>query len=304
MSDIVLALVPVFLMIALGYGIRRSRFLDDGFWGPADRITFYVFFPALLFHNLATADLAGLAIAEAVGALVAAILVVTAIVLALRRRLPLDGPAFTSLLQGSIRPNTYVGLATAFALFGNTGVSLAAIGVAAFVPLVNVISATALARYAAHTAPNWRATALLVARNPLILACLGGIAMNATGTALPPVLGPVLEILGRAALPLGLISVGAGLELAALRRTGLPVLMASGLKLLLLPALAALGLMLLNVDGTVAVVALMFAALPTSVTSYVMARQLGGDATLMAGIITAETLFSVATLPAWLILIG
>ncbi len=191
MSEIVLALVPVFLLIGLGYLIRRTRFLDEGFWGPADRITFYVFFPALLFRSLATADLAGLAIAEAVGALVAAIVAVTAIVLALNRRLGLDGPAFTSVLQGSIRPNTYVGLAAAFALFGDDGLSVAAIGVAAFVPLVNVISATALARYAAHTAPNWPGTALLVARNPLILACLGGIAVNWWGVALPPVVGPM-----------------------------------------------------------------------------------------------------------------
>ncbi len=304
MSTIVLALVPVFLLIALGYAIRQSKFLDETFWGPADRITFYVFFPALLFRNLAIADFTGLAIVEAVGALVAAIVIVTTVVLVLRGRLGLAGPGFTSLLQGSIRPNTYVGLAAAFALFGDAGVSLAAIGVVAFVPLVNVISATALARYAAHTRPDWWATAGLVARNPLILACLAGILVNLNGAALPPIVGPVLEILGRAALPLGLISVGAGLELGAMRRAGGPVLLASGFKLLALPALAALGLRLLGVDGATFAVALMFAALPTSATSYVMARQLGGDYTLMASIITAETLFAVVTLPAWLILLG
>ncbi len=304
MSTIILALVPVFLLIALGYAVRRTQFLDDGFWGPADRITFYVFFPALLFRNLAIADFTGLAIVEAVGALVAAIVIVTGVVLVLRGRLGLAGPGFTSLLQGSIRPNTYVGLAAAFALFGDAGVSLAAIGVVAFVPLVNVISGTALARYAAQTRPDWWATAGLIARNPLILACLAGILVNLNGAALPPVVDPVLEILGRAALPLGLISVGAGLELGAMRRAGGPVLLASFFKLLALPALAALGLRLLGVDGATFAVALMFAALPTSATSYVMARQMGGDYTLMASIITAETLFAVATLPAWLILLG
>ncbi len=114
----------------------------------------------------------------------------------------------------------------------------------------------------------------------------------------------MLEILGRAALPLGLISVGAGLELASLRRAGGPMLLASGFKLVALPAIAAAGLLLMGVDGLTATVALMFAALPTSATSYVMARQLGGDYTLMASIITAETLFAVLTLPLWLIAFG
>jgi len=299
-----LALIPVFLLIALGHGIRRLKLVDDRFWAPADKITFYVFFPALLFHNLASADLAGLALGGAVAAITAAIATVTAVLLAMRPRLGLTGPAFTSLLQGSIRPNTYLGLAAANALFGEAGVGVAAIAVAAFVPLVNVISATVLARHGASGAPGWRRTAALVMRNPLIIACLAGLALNGIGVAVPPVADPMLEMLGRAALPLGLISVGAGLEPASLRRAGRTVLTASLIKLAILPALAAVTLGLLAVDGLTATVALLFAALPTSATSYVMARQLGGDHALMAGIITIETLLAVITLPAWLIGFG
>ncbi len=302
MIAIVLALVPVFLLIALGYALKRGRFVPDGFWPPAEKITFYVFFPPLLFRSLATADLADLPLAGAVGALVLAVLVVASVLLVLRPRLGLGGPAFTSVLQGSIRPNTYVGLAAAFALFGDMGVSLAAIAIAAFVPLVNVISATALTRYASETAPSAGRTARIVATNPLILACLAGILFNLSGLALPPVIDPLLRILGQAALPLGLISVGAGLDIAAAHAARGRVLATSSIKLLVLPALAWLALGWFGVTGLTATVALLFAALPTSATSYVMARQLGGDHTLMAGIITVETLIATATLPAWLIL--
>ncbi len=304
MTEIVLALVPVFLLIAIGYAIRRTGFISEAFWAPADKITFYVFFPALLFRSLASADLEGLPLGGAVAALVLAILAVTAILLLLRTRLGLDGPAFTSVLQGGIRPNTYVGLAAALALFGAPGLSVAAVAIVAFVPLVNVISTTVLARFASDGGTGWRATARVVAANPLILACLGGIAVNLAGLRLPPVVDPLLDILGRPALVLGLISVGAGLDLAAARGAGRTIAATSAFKLLALPAFAALGLSLLGVSGLTATVALLFAALPTSATSYVMARLMGGDHALMAGIITVETLLATATLPLWLIAFG
>ncbi|MEE9140997.1 MAG: AEC family transporter [Alphaproteobacteria bacterium] len=308
--DVAAALAPVFFLIVIGYAFRRSGFLEEGFWVRADRLTYFVLFPALLAHNLALAHLGEIRFAGMVVALVGAVAAVALVLLVLRPRLKLGGPAFTSVFQGSIRPNTYVGLAAAVALYGDAGLTLAAVAVAAMVPLVNVLSTTALARFASDgpeprgDPPPFREIAATVARNPLILACLAGVVLNWSGLGLPLGSEPVLDILGRAALPLGLLSVGAGLDVKAARSAVSPLAVASVCKLVALPAIAVAALKGLGVGGLTATVAILFAALPTSATSYVMARQLGGDHGLMAGIITVETALAVVTLPAALILFG
>jgi len=308
MTALAAALAPVFLLIGLGYGLRRCGFLEAPFWAAADRLTFFVLFPALLVRNLATADLTGLPVTAMAAALAGAVAAIAGGLLALRRplgaRLGLSGPAFTSLFQGAIRPNTYVGLAAALALYGPPGMTAAAVAVAVLVPLVNLLSAAVLARHAGAGAPGVGRTAVMVARNPLILACLAGVALNWTGLGLPLGSGPVVAILGGAALPLGLLSVGAGLHVRAVRGARGVLLLASGCKLLVLPLIAVAVLTVLGIGGVAGAVTVLFAALPTSATSYVMARQMGGDHGLMAAIITVETVLAAVSLPALLIAFG
>ena len=297
MLPIVLAIAPVFLLIFLGYAIRARHLLADGFWEPAERLIYVVLFPALLVATLASAELADLDIAPMAGALVAAIAALVAILLLLRPLLSLSGPAYTSVFQGVVRQNTYIGLAVAFAVFAEQGLAAAAVAVAVIVPLVNLLSVTVLARFGTGGQASWQGAARQVARNPLIIACAVGILLNVTGIGLPPVVGPLLEILGRAALPLGLMAVGAGLDLTAARTAGPPVAVAVGLRLIALPAVTVLACQLLDVGPVAAFVAILFNATPASPSSYILARLLGGDARLMAGIVTVQTALSLVTLP-------
>jgi len=297
MVPIVLAILPVFLLIFLGYGIRARRLLADGFWEPAERLIYYVLFPALLVATLAGAKLNDLGIAPMAGALVAAIVGAAVVLLILRPMLRLPGPAFTSLFQGVVRQNTYIGLAVALAVFGDQGLAAAAVAVAVIVPLVNLLSVTVLARFGANGHSSWIGAVRQVSRNPLIIACAIGIALNLTGIGLPPVIGPLLQILGSAALPLGLIAVGAGLDLTAARGAGPSVILAVGLRLVALPALTALACQALGVSPVATFVAVLFNGTPASTSSYILARLLGGDARLMAGIITVQTALSLLTLP-------
>ena len=158
----------------------------------------------------------------------------------------------------------------------------------------------------------WR-TSLVVGKgiltNPLILACLLGLAMNLSGIGLPPVVGPLLESLGKAALPIGLLAVGAGLALDSLRGAGRPLVVSSVLKLVVLPLVALLGLGGLalagvGLDEASRGVVILYTALPCSASAYVLARQMGGDAPLMATIITTQTLAAMATLPGLILLSG
>lgn len=308
MTQVLAALAPVIALIALGHQMRSRRWIDDSFWLPAERATFFLFFPALLVTALARARLDGMPVGGIMAAEAGAVLlmaVITGLAAKGLGRAPwrLDGPAFTALFQCSMRPNTYVGLAVAAGLWGGAGVALVAICTAAVVPLVNLLGILAHLRWAGKedTAFRWRDAVLPVARNPLILSCVAGIALNLGGIGLPPVIGPFLDILAGASLPLGLLAVGAGIRLGALRQAGASVLLSIAAKMAALPLLVlALGA-LLGLDGAILAEAALYAALPAAPVSYLVARQMGGDAPLVATMLSAQTVAAALIMPAWIL---
>ena len=299
MSQILLALAPVFLLILSGYAIKRNQLIHDGFWEPAEWMTYYIFFPALLVNNIGRADLGELEILPMAGAIVAAIGIIAAIVLISKPWLKLSEPTFTSVFQGSIRPNTYVGFAGAAALHGDLGVTLMSVCIVVGVPLVNLLSVGVLVRFAGRdsTPAGWREMLLPILKNPLILGCLAGAALNASGLGPPPVIGPMLEILGRASLPIALLAVGAGLNFTAVSEARGTVAATSALKLLGLPLAMAGTAAAFGLNPATVVVCMVYASLPGSTSSYVLARQMGGDAPLLAGTITATTLAAMISMP-------
>jgi len=302
MIEVALAILPVFLLIFLGTALKAAGFLTAAFWEGAERLTYFLLFPALLFVTLASADFGGLDVLPMAAALALAVLVMAGALLAARPRLA-EGPGFTSLFQGATRFNTYIGLAVAFGALGPAGAAAAAVAIALLVPLGNLLSVIMLARYGAAQRPSLARVLREVAANPLILACLLGLAVNRAGLGLPPVVEPVLTVLGRGALPLGLLTVGAGLDFAAARAGGRLLAGACVLKLAVMPTLTALACWALGLGGVAAAVAILFNGLPTAPSAYIMARQMGGDAKLMASIITAQVALSALTLPLILTLV-
>ncbi len=306
MIPIFSALAPVFLMILLGYIMKKRSLVSDAFWAPAEKITFYYCFPALLLANTAKAEFGDVAVTPMVVATATGILLVSALTMLIRPRLKIGGPSFTSVFQGAIRPNVYLGIAAAVALYGAEGLTLISVPVAVSVPLVNLLGVIVLIRYAAPdgAVPGWLQTVGPVARNPLILACLLGALLNVTDIGLPPLVGPFLDILGRAAMPIGLLAVGAGLDLGAMARAGKLVGLSAALKLIALPGLTYLICLALGIDGLARTIIVLYAALPVSATSYVVARQMGGDTVLLAGTITAITLISMVSMPLTVLLLN
>ena len=298
------ALAPVFLLILMGYAIRRYRWIDDAFWRPAERLTYYVLFPALLIVSTAHADLASNQVWAIAGVLFVATLIVAMLALALKPLLGLSNAAYTSFFQGAIRPNTYVGMVPAFLFWGDEGLAMLSIGVLAVVPLVNLLSVVVLVIWGdGHDGARTPMKAVReVARNPLVVACLIGFSLNALDLGLPPVIAPLLDILGRAALPIALMSVGAGLDFPDLLANRWLAGKATILKLLALPALAWVLATALELDGQAFQVVVLYATLPMSASSYVLAREMGGDAPLAAGMITASTLAAMLTMTLWIVL--
>lgn len=295
-AEVLAALSPVVLLIALGFLLRRSRFLADGFWPQAERLSYFVLLPSLFFHGLVTAETGALPLAGLAVTLAGAILAVAALALAARPLMGIDGPGFTSVFQGGIRFNNYVGVTLAVGLFPQNGIALAAVCNAVIVPTVNILCVLVFAR---HGAVRLGLGGVLrqLATNPLILASLAGIAAKAAGLQMPPGIGPALRSLGAASLPLGLLCVGAALEFAGARRWVRPVAIASALKFGAMPLATLAVARLVGLQGEALVTALVFQTLPTASSSYILARQLGGDAPLMAGITAIQTVLAVAAIP-------
>jgi malonate transporter and related proteins len=251
----------------------------------------------LLLRSLAGAEFSG---AEA-GALALSaalpIFALTLVLLAARRALGLDGPAFTSVYQGSVRSNTYTALATVPALYGEGGLALLALLIAAVVPLVNVLSVLVLSVQGRSRRPEPSEVVRLVATNPLVVACALGLLANASETRLPAGLDGALGALSAAALPCGLMAVGAALSLGALGRHARGVALSAAAKFLALPLLSLWAGRLLGLPPEALGALVVFQAQPTATASYVLARQLGVDADLMASIVTAQTLLAFAVLP-------
>ncbi|MFF7706056.1 AEC family transporter [Pseudomonas sp. NPDC007930] len=296
LSLILTTILPIALIIAFGHACRRSGLIHEGFWPGAERLSYYVFLPSLFAYGLATADISQVPVADLARVLIAPTLLIALGLVLARPWVGGENAAFTSVFQGGIRFNNYVGVTAATSMFGSAGLALAAVANAAIVPTVNVLCVLAFALFS-HRRPSLLGVLRGIVLNPLVVGCALGIALHLSGLHFPPGIGPVVKSFGEAALPLGLLCVGAALDFSSLRSAVRPVLVASLCKFLALP-LATLGACLWwGVGGQVAAVAMLFQALPTASSSYVMARQMGGDAPLMATIIAAQTLLAIVVLP-------
>lgn len=297
MLALVHALGPVFMVILVGAFLKKIRFPSIDFWPQLERLVYFFLFPIMLATRLALADFSDVAVGRVLLAVFLLLLAMTFLLVIARRFISRNGPEFTSIYQGGIRFNTYVAIAASAELFGGLGTALAAIIMALMIPLLNVLCVFIFSIYAGEQRMSLRSTFMAVIKNPLIIGCLLGIFLNITGVGMPGWIQPVMEIISSAALPLGLLAVGVGLNLSALRTAGKPLIISSAFKLLIMP-LVALGLsILLKLEVQEQAMLVLFAAVPTATSAYILARQLGGDAPLMAAIVTAQTLVAMLTLP-------
>ena len=294
--SILTSLLPVFLIIICGYAFKKSKFPGDDFWPGAERIVYYFLYPALLFSSSAAASWEFFSVASMVWAILGAMFVMSSLLLLLRPRLTKNDASFTSVFQGSLRFTSYIGFAAAFSLFGDEGLYLAAVFITVLIPVVNVLCVMVLVRYGGQKG-GWYWIFTTVIKNPLILACLAGMAFNLLGLQLPEMAKNFTTIIGHGSLPLGLLAVGASLQITSIKKAGREVVYASILKLVLMPLLMWLSCTLLGVDKLSTAVAVLFAALPGSPLSYILAKQLGGDTRLMSAIIAVQTGISMVSLP-------
>jgi malonate transporter len=293
-----LLLLPDFLLIAFGAGLKRVRGFDAAFWPGLERLVYFVLFPALLFRSLATSPL-GLADASRLAFVGVGFTLAGMLLSALAQPLfRLPQATFAACFQCGFRFNTYVAFAAAARIGGESAVAAISVLVGVLVPLVNVAAVGMLARGRENR------VAVELARNPLVLACIAGIAWKVAALPLPALASHVLGLLASAAVPLGLLAVGAGLTFAAATLPPAAIAWWTGVKLLAVPATALLLAPVAGLSPVERQVAVAMAAVPTATSAYILATQMNGRGAPVALLISTGTLIAAVTLPLWIALVA
>lgn len=301
------ALIPVIAIIMLGMLLRRSRLFTDESWLGFENLCYFVLFPALLIKTLATARIESAELLLFSAMVLFAIFGMSLLLLLfqplMRRWLKIGGPAFSSLFQGATRWHGFIALSIVGLLYGDQGVAYMAIIMAVIIPPLNVINVSILAHFTDGESSLADVLHKLL-RNPFIIACVIGALLNLSGIGLPAQIFSLFDILGGGALGLGLLTVGAGLRFSLVLDHRLLVSFGAAIRLLGMPLLMFVGAWLFGIEGVPRTVAVIAAAVPTASTSYILARQMGGDAPLMANLITVQVVASAITLPLMIWLAG
>lgn len=298
MSPILGALLPIFAVIGVGWSLRRSGLMPAEQWPAISRLAYVGLSPALLFSVISRADFNSIAVAPAVTAAALGFIAMGALVILMKPLINTDGPAFTSIFQGSVRWNGLVILALATLSFGLDGEVLVSLIMVVTIPIVNVMAVAVLTIWGiSEKKPDVRAVVWRIISNPLILGCLAGGIANVFGWFQTGPVADVLALMGRAALPLILLAVGAALDFSALNTRRYLLAITVTMKLIVAPLVFGTIAYTFGVRGDPLAIIVLVGASPGAASAYVLAQQLGGDRRLTAGDVTASNLISTITLP-------
>jgi malonate transporter and related proteins len=287
-------LLPDFSLIVCGYLICRFTALNRTVWEQVDSLVFYFLFPVLLFHSIVRSPLDLGAASSLIGAALCMVGACIAVTYSLARLPGVQAADFASTAQIAFRFNSFIALALAERLAGKEGLLLIAVIIGVCVPLCNIGAIWPMARNS-----NQGFLKALVT-NPLVIGTAGGLLANVLGFGIPQWAEPTVTRIGQASLALGLMAAGAGMQLGRMfntrskRTMGCAVLV---MRHLAMPLLAWCMVRLFGLNTTQATMLLVFSALPTASSCYVLASRMGYDGSFVAGLVTLSTVLGALSLP-------
>ncbi len=296
----------MFLVVAAGGILRRFRLLDAGFIDAANSLVYYILLPALLFHEIGAAGFRQAFSGPLVIGGYAATLATFLLAFLASRALGLDPSETGAFVQGSFRANlAYVGLPIVFNAVGPAGLRKAGILLGFIVPLLNGLSIVALmAPHGAGKGEGVATTASRIARqiatNPIILACLAGIAWSVLKLPLPGMIDRTLRLLTPATLPLSLLCLGGSFSFERARKGFAVAAVATFLKVGVLTGIGIVLYRWMGLSGDDLRIGTIMLGCPTAVVTYVMAARLRGDTDLAGTIVIVSTAASALTITGWL----
>ena len=293
MLNVIEIVLPVFLIIGLGYGVRRARLVDDNFYVQANRLVFYVCLPVLLFYKIGTADFSTSFNIRLVLATSSAVGCCFLIALLYGRWRKYSAPVLGAFCQGSFRGNlAYIGLAIVYNAYGDAGLTRAGVLLGFLVPVLNFFAILALTLPQQQHQTNYREIVKQIIINPLILASLLGILWSFFRLPMPTILDRSLSIASAMTLPMALLSIGGSFSLEKLRGDIWKAALATAIKLILLPLVTTALMLFAGISGLDFAIGLLMAGTPTAVATYIMACQMGGDGELAGTIVVMATALS------------
>jgi malonate transporter len=297
MNAFTTALVPIIVLIILGYTLKRSRFLTEETWSGIEKLTYFILLPALLIRTLGKQTIVGTPWPSILVVVTGTLILSAAVLVSLRRIRPINDATFTSIFQGGVRFNTYITLAVAQSLFGIKGLAMASIAAGFMIVLINLLCVSAFVLWGKATFRGFFPFIREIIGNPLIIGCAIGWLLSLSGIGLPHITEDILEIISRAALPFGLLAVGAALKPEVIRGHVSPIVFSSITQFGLKPLFTAILISCTGLTGVAAGVLVIAFMTPTAPSAYILARQLGGDTQAMASIITFQTLLAFLVMP-------
>lgn len=296
-EQIIVAIIPVFIFMALGAGLRQKKFFDDSAWLSLEKLIYYILFPALTIYSLADVSFNNVNFLYVAIALNVAQLVMFFISFAAWFQKGMTGPKFTSIVQNNIRWNSYIAIGIAKTVYPDY-LSVVILAVAAMIPVANILSVWALLIWGKFENGDKPDAFSDLFTNPFVISCIIGLVLQYFEIKLPYPITHSLKLLGIAAIPLGIMAIGAGLDMQNLKVTSHERISWSIIRLIAYPMLALISCHIFGITEPHFILMSMLAtAAPTASNGYILARQMGGDAPFMAALVGTTTLFSAFTIP-------
>lgn len=301
------SLLPVIIVIAVGLFLRESKIVSKENWLGIELLSYWLLFPILVMVSLLKMDLGKISLGSITKSYLLAVIVQLLIIWLLRKPLRkflgVNGRSFSSIFQTSTRWNAFIALAIANNFAGDQGLAIVALIMAVTIPVLNIVNIVVLTLCCSDTKPTIAAAVINTLKVPIIWGALFGLLLN---LAHVPIYEPLIvsfDIIGRAGLGIGLLTVGAGLHIKAMFRPGITVLVGFTAKLFLFPLLVFISCMMFQVSGLALQISILSASVATAMNGYVLARQMGGDADLYATTASLQVVGSMFSIPIilWLI---
>lgn len=291
------ALIPIMALIILGFILKRTKFLPEETWPGMEKLTYFVLFPALLIRTLGEQSLIGMPWTSMLLVVLGTLMTSAVLLILLRNKLTKNNATFTSIFQGGIRFNTYITFAVAQSLYGATGLAMSSVAAGFMIVLINVWCISVFVIWGKSSIKGTLHFIKTIMFNPLIIGCTIGWFLSLSGMGIPIIVGDILEIVGRAALPFGLLAVGAALKPESIKGHFSAIAFSSLIQFGLKPLVTIALITYTGLTGIAAAVLIIAFMAPTAPSSYILARQLGGDVESMASIITMQTLLAFLIMP-------
>ncbi|MEH6630882.1 MAG: AEC family transporter [Halopseudomonas aestusnigri] len=298
------SIFPIFAIVLLGFGLRKSNFVPTDHWRVVEELCFWLFFPCILATTLIKADLSSIELGPYVFTLLAMMATIGLITLLLwpllKRFLGTSRGQFSTVYQATTRWHGFIALAIVLKLYGEDGGALIALAMAVMVPILQISNLLILATFSDaenQTGPSFLKVGKTILVNPLLWGVFTGLVINLTQT---PVWEPIMtmaDLLGRAALSMSLLALGAGLSLKAALKPSRELLVGLVGKLVLTPVVMAGWAIWFGISGVSISVLMVCAAVPTAMNGYLLAKKMGGDAELYAATSTVQTVVSFISIP-------